>query len=79
MRENWYSGILTMSDTSRPVQPQKMARQHGTSDFCTIHLAKIKVLINCTCWFVSDLDRNPKDRFSRDEAHVIVCLEICFG
>ena len=29
------------------------------------------VFYGCTAWFVLDLVRNPKDRFSRDAAHMI--------
>ena len=30
------------------------------------------ILCGCTAWFVSDLVGNPEDRFSRDEARIII-------
>ena len=42
----------------------------------TIHfLTKSEIFCGCTAWFVSDLVRNPKDRFSHNEAHLSVSGE----
>ena len=60
-------------------------RSNRTADrgFCFLYIdSKIPILLKsktskplaifcgCTAWFVSDLDRNPEDRFSRDAAHI---------
>ena len=31
------------------------------------------IFIGCTAWFVTELVRNPEDRFSRDMAHFTQC------
>ena len=38
--------------------------------FCIPNFKPLAIFCSCTAWFVSDLVRNPKDRFSRDKAHL---------
>ena len=33
------------------------------------------IFCSCTAWFVSDLVRNPEDRFSHNEAQVMVVVQ----
>ena len=50
-------------------------QQHNLSSFQMIHSKQLAIFCGCTDWFVSDLVKNPEDRFSHNDTQTI--MQVC--